>query len=120
LARGPTRVLQCHILSGKHAGNIVFIPYITLQPFNEDLSFTLSCQQFPVCLAFSMTINKSQGQSLHHVSIDLRESVFSHSQLYVALSQCTSSNHIKVLLPDGATTTNVTNVVYPEALANVF
>jgi len=58
--------------------------------------------------------------TLHHVGINLRESVFSHSQLYVALSQCTSSNRIKVLLPNGSTTTNVTNVVYPEALANVF
>ena len=115
-----SRVLQCRILGGKHAGNIVFIPRITLQPSNEDLPFTLSCQQFPVHLAFSMTINKSQGQSLHHVGIDLRESVFSHGQLYVALSRCTSSNRIKVLLPDGSTTTNVTNVVYPEALANVF
>jgi len=115
-----SRVLQCRILGGKHAGNIVFIPRITLQPSNEDLPFTLSRRQFPVRLAFSMTINKSQGQSLHHVGIDLREPVFSHGQLYVALSRCTSSNHIKVLLPDGSTTTNVTNVVYPEALANVF
>jgi hypothetical protein len=115
-----SRVLQCRILGGKHAGNIVFIPRITLQPSNEDLPFTLSRRQFPVRLAFSMTINKSQGQSLHHVGIDLRESVFSHGQLYVALSRCTSSNCIKVLLPDGSTTTNVTNVVYPEALANIF
>ena len=115
-----SRVLQYHILGGKHAGNIVFIPRITLQPCNENLPFTLSHQQFPVRLAFSMTINKSQGQSLHHVGIDLRESVFSHGQLYVALSRCTSSNRIKVLLPNGSTITNVTNVVYPEALANVF
>jgi hypothetical protein len=37
------RVLQCRILGGKHAGKIIFIPCITLQPFNEDLPFFLSC-----------------------------------------------------------------------------
>ena len=37
-----SRVLQCRILGGKHAENIVFIPRITLQPSNEDLPFTLS------------------------------------------------------------------------------
>ena len=115
-----SRVLQCCILGGKHAGKIVFIPHITLQPSNEDLPFSLSRRQFPVRLAFSMTINKSQGQSLHHVGIDLRKPVFSHGQLYVALSRCTSSSNIKVLLAEGARTSNVTNVVYPEALANLF
>jgi len=111
-----SRVLQCRILGGKHAGNVVFIPRITLQPSNEDLPITLTRRQFPVRLAFSMTINKSQGQSLHHVGIDLRKPVFSHGQLYVALSRCTSKNRIKVLLSEGSNTTKVTNVVYPEAL----
>ncbi|KNZ75904.1 hypothetical protein J132_00917 [Termitomyces sp. J132] len=36
-----------------------------------------------------MTINKSQGQSVKHVGLDLLSGVFSHGQLYVALSQCT-------------------------------
>jgi hypothetical protein len=111
-----SRVLQCRILGGKHAGNVVFIPRISLQPSNEDLPVSLTRRQFPVRLAFSMTINKSQGQSLHHVGVDLRKPVFSHGQLYVALSRCTSSNRIKVLLSEGSNSTKVTNVVYSEAL----
>ena len=99
-----SRVLQCCILGGKHAGNVVFIPRITLQPSNEGLPIALTRRQFPVCLAFSMTINKSQGQSLHHVGIDLWKPVFSHGQLYVALSRCTSGDHIKVLLPEDSNT----------------
>ena len=38
-----------------------------------------------------MTINKSQGQSVEYVGINLQTSVFSHGQLYVAFSRCTSS-----------------------------
>jgi ATP-dependent exoDNAse (exonuclease V) alpha subunit len=34
-----------------------------------------------------MTINKAQGQTLHTVGVDLRSPVFSHGQLYVALSR---------------------------------
>ena len=50
------------------------------------LSFQLKRRQFPVHLAFSITINKAQGQSVRRVGIDLRVPVFSHGQLYVALS----------------------------------
>jgi PIF1-like helicase len=113
------RVLQCHILGGKHAGNIVFIPRITIEPSAEDMPLPLSRRQFPVRLAFSMTINKSQGQSVTHVGLDLRIPVFSHGQLYVALSRCTSGNRIKAIFPDGSNDSSTTNIVYPEMLTNI-
>ena len=40
--------------------------------------------QFPVQPAFAMSINKSQGQTLHRAIIWLESSVFGHGQLYVA------------------------------------
>ena len=61
-----------------------------------------------------MTINKSQGQSLKHVGVDLRQPPFMHGQLYVALSRVTSLSGISVLLPESSNTTN--NAVYPELL----
>lgn len=67
-------------------------------------------------LAFAMTINKSQGQSVQNVGLDLRTSVFSHGQLYVALSRCTSGDRIKVLLPEGNETRRTPNIVYKEIL----
>ncbi|KAG5530927.1 hypothetical protein RHGRI_025763 [Rhododendron griersonianum] len=72
-------------------------------------------RQFPVRLAYAMTINKSQGQSVKFVGVDLRTPVFSHGQLYVALSRCTSFDRITVLLPEEETD-STTNIVYPEVL----
>ncbi|EJD42364.1 helicase [Auricularia subglabra TFB-10046 SS5] len=62
-----------------------------------------------------MTINKSQGQSVRWVGLDLRVPVFAHGQLYVALSRCTSGLRIKVLLPEDANM-RTKNIVWPELL----
>lgn len=61
-----------------------------------------------------MSINKSQGQSLKQVGIDFRVSVFSHGQLYVALSRVTDVAKISVLHAEGLDSTE--NVVFPEVL----
>ena len=59
------QVLQVRLLGGSHAGKTAFIPHVTLSPApSEGYPFHMNCRQFPVKLAFSMTINKSQGQSL--------------------------------------------------------
>ncbi|KAG5716358.1 hypothetical protein E4T56_gene8710 [Termitomyces sp. T112] len=63
-----------------------------------------------------MTINKFQGQSVKHVGLDLRSGVFSHGQLYVALSQCTSGDRIKVILDPENTSRKTANIVYQEIL----
>lgn len=55
-----------------------------------------------------MTLNKSQGQTLRTVGLDLRCPVFTHGQLYVALSRATNVTNLTVLLPEssGGKTTN--------------
>ena len=76
----------------------------------------LERKQFPIRLAFAMTINKSPGQSVKHISLDLRNPMFTHGQLYIAPSQCTLSENVKVLFPEGATTTVTSNIVYKDVL----
>ncbi|RXK40560.1 hypothetical protein M231_02212 [Tremella mesenterica] len=109
------RVLQCLILGGTHNGSFVLIPRIRLNTNpGVDLPFTLSRRQFPIRLAFAMTINKAQGQSLPFAGLDLTVPCFAHGQLYVGLSRSTSPQSLKILLPDGQTGTP--NIVYREVL----
>ena len=81
-------------------GKVVLTPRIRLSPNADILPIPLKRLQFPVTLAFAMTINKSQGQSVEHVGINLSTSVFSHRQLYVVFSRCTLPLNISVLLPE--------------------
>jgi ATP-dependent exoDNAse (exonuclease V) alpha subunit len=58
-----------------------------------------SFTQFPLRLAWAMTIHKAQGQTYESVIIDLTYGVFAHGQTYVALSRCRSLNGIYLTRP---------------------
>ena len=91
------------------------IPRIKLTSTQGELLYIVSRRQLPLRLCFTMTINKSQGQSFNYVSIDLRVPPFTHGQLYVALSRVTNMANLSLLLPpDEAITTE--NIIYPEVL----
>ena len=93
---------------------------MTLSPSDSNLPFILNRRQFPICVAFSMTINKSQGQTLSRVGLYLPQPVFSHGQLYVALSRITSYQNIKVLIDNSRVNSQkgrTRNVVYKEVFA---
>ena len=111
------RVLEVRLLTGEQAGQKVFIPRMSLVPADTQVPFQFCRRQFPVRVSFAMSINKSQGQSVKHVGIDLRNPVFTHGQLYVALSRCTSSQRVKVLLSEEMMEEFKTlNIVFPEIL----
>ena len=47
-----------------------------------------SFEQFPLRLAWAVTIHKSQGQTFDSVVVDTEGGAFASGQLYVALSRC--------------------------------
>ena len=63
-----------------------------------------------------MSINRSQGQSVQHVGLDVRNVVFTHGQLYVAVSRVTSVFNLKVIWDSNIGTPVTKNIVYPEAI----
>ena len=56
-----------------------------------------SIQQFPICLAWAITIHKSQGMGIEYLSIDIGDNIFEAGQAYVALSRSKTLHglHIK-------------------------
>jgi ATP-dependent DNA helicase PIF1 len=79
-------IIHAYILAGNYKGKDCLIPRIELYLLEGELPFILCLRQFPVRLCFAMTVNKSQGQSLSIVGINLQFLAFSHRQLHVALS----------------------------------
>ncbi len=108
------------------SGQTCFIPRMPMTSTEETgYGFKLKRLQPPFRLAYAMTINKAQGQTLDRVGIFLRKPVFDHGQLYVAFSRVRSMNDVRVLVLNtfnqGYLTSNrnqvfTSNVVYQEAL----
>ena len=110
------RVVEAEIISGSNIGTRTFIPRMSLTPSDKRIPFTFQRRQFPLAVCFAMTINKSQGQSLSNVGLFFREPVFTHGQLYVALSRVKSRDGLKILIFDkeNKITNKTCNVVFKE------
>jgi ATP-dependent DNA helicase PIF1 len=94
----PKNSIDAEIVLGQNAGMRIFLPRIPLCPSDDEMfPFHFKRKQFPVRLSFAMTKNKSQGQTIPNVGVYLPESVFSHGQLYVALSRGTARSNMKIL-----------------------
>jgi hypothetical protein len=114
ITRLQPHLLEGEILGGDFNGQRRILPRVKLAT-DEDYFPPFTRKQFPVKPTYVMTINKSQGQSLNHVGVDLRVPVFSHGQLYVALSRVTQVSQLTVLLPD-RDIRQTSNIVWNEAL----
>ena len=80
---------------------VVLLPRMRFK-FNlqDRTSFTMTRVQFPLRLCYSMTTNKSQGQSFEQILLDLSDDAFSHGQTYVALSRVRRYDKIRIIVRD--------------------
>ncbi|CAN1140583.1 ATP-dependent DNA helicase RRM3 [Linum perenne] len=94
--------IEATIISGSNIGEFVFLPR----------------RQYPIAICFAMTINKSQGQTLKQVGLCLQHQIFSHGQLYIALSRVTTRSGLKILSCDSDRNhlNTMQNIVYKEIL----
>ncbi|GBM34598.1 hypothetical protein AVEN_171642-1 [Araneus ventricosus] len=77
-------VIKSSILTGNNKGESIFLRRIP--PILSDMPFEFKSLQFPVRLAFVITINKTEDHSLKVTGINLETPCFSHVLLYGACS----------------------------------
>ncbi|XP_025692828.1 uncharacterized protein [Arachis hypogaea] len=119
ITRLGDKVIEAKLLNSNNCVNKVFIPRMTLTPSDARLPFRFQRRQFPLMVSYAMTINKSQGQSLNHVGLLLKRPVFTHGQLYVAISRVTNKKGLKIVIAHDENTNKTENVVYPEVFRNI-
>jgi len=126
LLRFHRHLMELVLVTAPYTGQIVFLSRANCDSSAEgELPFTLRRRQFPVRLAWAMTINKSQGQDFKvRLGVYLPRPVFSHGQLYVAFSRGSGYGTVRALveqdhggqqglyegvdgIPDGVYTLNV-------------
>ncbi|XP_017221478.2 uncharacterized protein LOC108198225 [Daucus carota subsp. sativus] len=113
--------VECEVICGAFVGSRHFIPRMELYPTETKLPFKLIRKQMPLQICYSMTINKSQGQSLERVGLFLPKPAFTHGQIYVAVSRVTSPSGLRLFIDanTGAPTNITQNIVYKEVFYNL-
>eukprot|EP00889_Picochlorum_renovo_P007393 jgi/Picre1/34423/NNA_001892.t1 len=112
--------IKARVVHGPSTGREVLITRVVM---TQTLgSFVLQRTQLPIRVAFAMTINKAQGLTLQRVGVYLQDDVFSHGQLYVALSRCGDDQNLWVFgpHPDDQGKLWMRNVVYKEILIDTY
>ncbi|KAL5731434.1 DNA helicase [Ranunculus cassubicifolius] len=114
-------LIEAEIVTGSFKGKPTFLHRSPLKSKSDmKLPFSLTRKQFPIWLSFALTIHKSQGQTIPFVGIYLPHAVFTHGQLYVALSRGKQKKNTRIMVKESEvselTGTFTENVVYTEIL----
>ncbi|XP_030745097.1 uncharacterized protein LOC115874142 [Sitophilus oryzae] len=102
-------VLELLAITGVRRGTTVMVPRVLIRATVPALPRGIKRLQFPVRLAFAMTINKSQGQTLKRVGLHLPTPCFAHGQLYVAFSRVGAPEAMRVNI-DNSTVQGAFNI----------
>jgi hypothetical protein len=87
------------LISGPAAGTTTLLPacVFNISPEQSGLPFNIRRRQFPLILAYAVTVHKAQGQTLAKVGLYISTAIFTHGQLYTALSRTRGWRNIAVL-----------------------
>ena len=112
------RLLECERIGfdGRLTGHVFLLPRISMTYALPRTGIQLLRRQFPLALAYALTFNKAQGQTLSRVGIDFRHAPFAHGQVFVAFSRARSARDCCVLLPNVHSRT-IPNVVMLDLLS---
>jgi hypothetical protein len=109
------------ITIGDNEGQRVRIPCITFKfrmPYGK--SYQLTRRHFPLRLAYAMTYNKSQSQTLSKVLLNITSPPFSHGQLYIALSREQDYNNIRFFVTeDQLMQSNISSIGFMPTVDNI-
>ena len=114
------KIIEGQIINSNNIHQKIYIPRIEMTIHESKWPFILKRRQCPVKISYAMTINKSQGQSIDKIDIYIENEIFTHGQLYVALSRVKSPNGLYVLIHDTVNKyeNRIKNIVYKEVLHN--
>lgn len=93
-------------LGAENAGNVVEVRRVEWESYRYEFDkvfdkimpvVTGKYVQFPLMLAWAVTIHKSQGKTLEKVRVDLGAGAFAPGQVYVALSRCRTVEDIQLV-----------------------
>lgn len=102
-------LIEATILIGKFKEENVLLPRIPMIPSDAPIQFKRL--QFPIRVAFAMTINKAQGQTFAICGLNLENPCFSHGQLYVACSRVGKPSDLYIYTPHQGITKNIVHTI---------
>ncbi|KAL7530004.1 hypothetical protein ACHAWF_003203 [Thalassiosira exigua] len=109
--------LKPHLIVAKKlkggANSEILVPRIPMISKESDFPVPFKRLQFPVLLAYYLTPNRAQGQSLDRAGAFLPKSVFSHGHLYVMFSRCGDPDYFAICV-DQAEFKHISHLLDPD------
>lgn len=92
------------------------IPRIDSHFQPRSFNFVVHRKQIPLALCYATSFNGCQGLTVLKLCLDLRRAVFSHGQLYSAVTRVPNSESVLILKEDAYESKETTNIVWEELL----
>jgi len=113
--------IRCRIVTGPRHNRTCTLQYFQFEYQDKRVDGSgvhMTRFQLPVALAFAMTVNKAQGQTAARLGLYLRDQVFSHGQLYVALSRVRTADSVRLYVQDSDVNQplEIDNIVFTDVL----